>query len=449
MSSRYYLPHNEDERKRIENYIKYEHLYYGRNEEVFGFKKEYNSQAVYIVNNFTRLIAEFFSDLLFSEPPVFFAQNQEALDEIIKETNLHTKNLQSSIANSFRGDVVYKLRRDKEDVVYIDDVPAPMYFPVFDPNDHTKRLEAAIAWVVEKDDRQYLRKEVHTPTEIRNEAYWIRKDGLERVDISAVDENAVERYENPVGEILVVHIPNYKISGSPFGISDIQGMESLLNEADFRMTQLASILDKHADPKLAVPAGVLDSRGQVASGNAQLFEVSASAGGINKPEYITWNAELEMVFKEIDLIAERLAMFGRMPMDFVQQRDKAAIPEAAKALKLKFLMSLKKAERKRVYYDAGLKETLRLAGLLKGVKLEDVTIEWNDGLPEDRLETLQIKLLEKQIGVKSQETVAREYLKRDGFTDEEVDEEVEKAVQENTDVNTPERPDITLPERVG
>lgn len=442
----YYKPLGHAER--IERYEKYEKLYFGLNREVFGDLIDPSSGSVYIVQNFTRLISEFFSDLLFSEPPSYISDtNQEGLDELVKANQLNTLNLESSISNAYRGDVIYKIRKDEEGKVIIEDVPVMMYFPTFEEDNINVLKSVTVAWILEDHmNKKYVRKEIHFRDRIENKLFlledqrdsggnFIETKEIE-VPLNTLDITVKARMDNPSEEILITHIPNYKLSGHHFGISDIQSMESMLNEADYRITKLASVLDKHTDPILAVPEGVLDEFGSVQTGNFSMFEVTSSEGGVNKPEYITWDAQVDAVFKQIDLIAERISMFGRLPNAVINQKEQAAIPEAAAALKLKFLMALKKAERKKVYYDAGLKEVIRKAGVLGGVDYGNVQIVWHDGLPEDELVQLQILALEKQLGVKSQERATKERLMKEGLTEEEINDEIEK-VKRSADVRMP------------
>lgn len=375
--------------------------------------------------------------------------SQDALDELIIDTKLETLNMESSVENSYRGDTVYKVWKDADGEVHIDVLPAMMYFPHFKDNNIKEVDYIEICWMHIKGDKKYVQKEIHYKDRIKNKLFLIaddRNSGGEytgnkeiEVDFSVIGMTNPGTMNNPTGEFLVIHIPNYRLSNYHFGISDIQSMTSLFNEADFRMTQLANILNKHADPKLAVPKGVLDAKGQVQTGNFQMFEVSNNNTSLNKPEYITWDARLEEVFKEIDLIAERVALFGRMPLGLFKQNENMTAPEAAKSLKLKFLMSLKKSNRKRLYYDTGLKQVLYVAGLLMddGTDFEDVRIKWNDGLPEDRLEELQVMNLEKQTGVISQDQLAREHMHKKGMDQTQIDEQMMKIQKENTDVNAP------------
>lgn len=442
LQSRYYMPTKPEEKKRITDYLYYESLYLGQNKNAFHFKKGLKSDSAYLLNNYVRLLSEFFSDLLFSESPEFISDtNQDELDDFVKENKLHMLNMQSSISNSYRGDAVYKLWRDEDNDVHVQEVPPMMYFPKY-KNDMIDDLESVtLAWIVCVDDKKYVQKEIHYPDRIENELYLLVDENNTkgeyvgsnevRVPLSTIGSTLPDSYVNPIGEILVVHIPNYKISNNAFGISDIQSLDTLLSEADYRMSQLANILDKHADPKLAVPPGVLDKHGNIASGSLEMFQVSANTAGLNKPEYITWDAQLEYVFKEIDLITERIALFGRMPLGLMKQGSEGySAPEAAKALKLKFLMSLKKASRKQVYYDIGLKKVFDLAGQLSGNDWSSVYIKWNDGLPEDRLEEIQIIQAEKAAGIKSAEQAAREHMHKKGMDEQAINEEIARMQQE-------------------
>lgn len=442
LQARYYTPNTPEEKKRIQGYLYYESLYLGENQTAFSFKKGLKSDSAYLLNNWTRLLSEFFSDLLFSEAPEFTSDtNQDELDAFIKDNKLHMLNMQSSISNAYRGDAIYKVWRDEDGDSHVQEIPPMMYFPNYKNNMIDDLESITLAWIVSVGDKKYVQKEVHYKDRIENQLYLLVDENNSkgqysgtkeiRVNFNAIDSKLPEYYENPVGDFLVTHIPNYSISNRAFGISDIQSLDSLMAESDYRMSQLANILDKHADPKLAVPPGVLDKNGRIASGSLEMFQVSANTSGLNKPEYITWDAQLEYVFKEIDLITERIALFGRMPVGLMKQGSEGySAPEAAKALKLKFLMSLKKAARKQMYYDIGLKKVFELAGKLSDNDWSNVYIKWNDGLPEDRLEEIQIIQAEKATGIKSAEQAARDHMHKKGMDEVAIEDEISRIKQE-------------------
>ncbi len=72
---------------------------------------------------------------------------------------------------------------------------------------------------------------------------------------------------------------------------------------------------------------------------------------------------------------------------------------------------------------------------------------WNDGLPEDRLEELQVMNLEKQVGVTSDETRQKEYLNKRGMKDDQIQEEITKVKEDKANVTGPTTtaPVVSLP----
>lgn len=63
-----------------------------------------------------------------------------------------------------------------------------------------------------------------------------------------VDDQLIDERPNPLGRIPVVHIPNTKISGSPWGLSDVEGIISLNREFNEKATEISEIISYHAAP---------------------------------------------------------------------------------------------------------------------------------------------------------------------------------------------------------
>ena len=58
----------------------------------------------------------------------------------------------------------------------------------------------------------------------------------------------IDQYENPIGTIPIVHIPNTTISSSPWGQSDIWDIIPLNRELNEKMTEVSDIINYHAAP---------------------------------------------------------------------------------------------------------------------------------------------------------------------------------------------------------
>jgi hypothetical protein len=102
---------------------------------------------------------------------------------------------------------------------------------------------------------------------------------------------------------------------------------------------------------------------------------------------------------------------------------------------------LAKVNRLRMRFDPALKQVLKLAsalevaqGMPNAVKLEDVQITWQDGLPDDDMEKTQIEVQRYGAGLTSLESA----LKRlDGLESEALQAEIERIKAEQA-ANRPE-----------
>lgn len=63
-----------------------------------------------------------------------------------------------------------------------------------------------------------------------------------------VNDELIDARPNPLGVIPIVHIPNLRISGSPWGLSDIGGIIPLNREYNEKSTEISDIINYHAAP---------------------------------------------------------------------------------------------------------------------------------------------------------------------------------------------------------
>ena len=155
-------------------------------------------------------------------------------------------------------------------------------------------------------------------------------------------------------------------------------------------------MDKHSDPILMVPPGVLDEKGHVKKKALGVIEFKDGENG--KPEYIVWDASLENAFKEIEKIVEFLMMVGEISPDALGMGKGQS--DSGRALKFKLMRTIAKVARKKLYYNEAIKQFMYTAQLLakaydvgiNGLKLKkapaEVEIDWQDGLPTDETEQI-------------------------------------------------------------
>lgn len=451
------FPSGED-RARLSLYSYYESLFIGDHFSAFNiaidneqYGKEYG-RLRYVKANFAGLVSKVIADFLFSEPIMIKCPegDQDFIDALVRENKLDTQFYESALANSYNGDALFKVRagskkpNDKKSTVIIEDITPSIYFPKIDGFNVRAMPEVQeLAWTFTVDNKKYLRKEIHRIGSITNEVYLMQEDRIvAQVPLSILGINLADVVLTKIDEPLLFHVPNWKAGNRYFGISDYHDLDSLFYAINNRLTKTDNILDKHGDPILAVPSGILDEKGQVKK--KALGVVEMGEGETNKPEYIVWDASLDNAFKQLESLIKMLFMTSEISPDVFGQGEGQS--DSGRALKYKLLRTLAKAARKKLYYDTAIKSALYSAQLLAkqwglevgGKKLTTepmpVEIEWKDGIPVDETEQLANETSAIDIGITSKKAAIMRVYNMD-----------EKAAEEMLESIEDEKPDITLP----
>lgn len=432
---------------RFKNYKVYERLYLGQHFSAFSiksedFKDEY-ARLRYVVCNFAGLTSKVIADMLFGEPVRFIDdKNQKFIDALVFEKGLDTLFYEHSIANSYFGDNLFKIRV-KDDEIFIEDQPPFLYLPELDPaNVRAKPKALNLAWVLSRGDDSYLIVERHAPPKITTEVGQILKKGetIKPLKVDAANKllgtNFQAEVDTKINRFLVKHVPNPKPRGH-FGVSDYVDLKELVFALNNRMTKTDNILDKHSDPILALPEGTLDEEGKIKKEVLGMFEVGE---GGEKPEYIIWNANLESALKQIDKLVEFLFMFSETSPD-VLGLGKGGQAESGRALKMKLLRTIAKRNRKKLYYDHVIKDVIFTTELLaeannykisedfKGLKPKSPQppeTKWQDGIVNDEVERTEIAMQQVDGGLLSKK---RAIMDLHGVKDKEA-EEIIKEIEE-------------------
>lgn len=439
-----------DSKARIDQYNFNQKLLLGEHFDAFSikintekFNKEYGKLR-YIVANFAGLVSKIVSDMLFSEPPKITVENgdQEFLDALIEDNKLNTQNYESAISNSALGDALYKIRvgkrrsTDEDMSLIIEDTTPKIYFPILDQDNSRQEPEIEeLMWKIKINGQDYLRKETHRPGEIENELFLMKDEEIsEKVPLTFLDNPPEELVKTGTDFNWVFHVPNWRIGSKYFGYSDYKDITTLIYGLNNRISKIDNILDKHSDPILALPEGILDEEGKIKRGSLTMFE--KPEGTDAKPEYVVWNASLESAFKEIEKLVELLFMVSEISPDALGMGQ--GVQDSGRALKLKLLRTIAKVRRKRTYYDIVLKDLLYSAQVIAkehGIKVQGKElsgepvrpdIEWQDGLPVDEREQVEIEEMRISTGLS---TTADAIQRIDGV-EEEVAEKKAKEITE-------------------
>ena len=455
---------------RIQRYRENKKLFEGKHFE--AFKEVQNrlsgdeQDLLYVSVNLPGIICRKSADFLFGEAPSYSAggkddtPEQKAIEKLVDDNDLNHTNYKSAMGNAYRGDSFYKIRWGQEWDGMVDkkfdpfrviiESQNPEYvFPETLPSNANKIFAYHIAFpqaIETKDgDIWVLEVESHYPGYIvysryRMEPYSInRHNVVEQWKIIGQMPVEVERVETEVPFPLVVHVANYATDESWEGIDDLSEHKAIFDEINNRLSKIATILDKHSSPKMAVAQGTLgavDEYGNPSFNVAvdDVFEVMGKDDII--PQYITWNGQLQSAFEELKKLVELLLMTAEIPEVALGAGDSGTSGSSGLAIKFRLNSLLAKINRKRQFYNKGLQWVLYLAQMLEqargGVKSYKVVtpiIKFQDGLPKDDFELANIMNI--RTGGKPTLSQKSALMIMDGLTEDQADAEIERIEEEN------------------
>lgn len=449
------FPKNGD-KERLRKYDYFDKIYSGDHYDAFSIKGEKNftdayRRLRYVVANFGGLTSRVVADMLFGENiTVDFKNNdtQKWVDGLFEQNHLLNQFYESALGNSRRGDDVFKIRIGKRNPlqknakpeIIIEQIGPSLYFPEFDKtaarNQTTKDV---IVNRIFNGNKVYLHKETHIPGEIYSEVYEYNPDS-QTIGMTMKPENfgiATQEFTK-IDRSLVFHVPNVRDATGFWGTSDYADLTPLFFALNNRLTKTDNILDKHSDPILAVPPGVINEDGSINKVALGMFEVDSDNPGFNKPEYIVWNANLEAAEKQIDKLLELLFMLSEIAPATMGMDKNGGQAESGRALKFKLLATIRKRNRKMRYYDQMIKDMLTTSlelGQAWGIKIDGIsaqperaTIIWGDGVINDPIEAVETATMRIDAGLSSR---ADEISKLDNKTPDEARAKVKEIDEES------------------
>lgn len=452
-----------DHEARIFRYKRNEKLAKGNHTDVFANSVTKND--MYVSANFAGLITRKSADFLFGEQPIFSSgkeaksKEQIAIDRITETNHIHRLNYQQALKSAIMGDSFYKVRFGQEyggafpeafdpKRIIIEAVDPKKVFPQTSPFDKSKIVCYHIAEPVQDNpasdkwtlyvESHYANKIVYRQFELQ--IFMTNRDGS--IEQFKIGNELPEGYDEEITGVpvpLVVHIANYNDGIDWHGQDDISEHLSLFDEINNRLSQIGAILDKHADPAIAVPTGLLQEDGE---GNTyfqvalnKVFEVMGKEDIV--PQYITnENPQLEQAFKELEMLIEFLLSTTEIPAVAVGLKDSGTSGNSGLSIKWRMNSLLAKINRKRQFFEDGLKRVYMIAQMLEhyadpshvDYELVAPVIKFQDGLPTDDTEIAN----RMAIRTNGSQTMSRKtaLMIMDGLTEEQAEAEIKRIEEE-------------------
>ena len=355
-----------------------------------------------LILSYQRLVTTKLADMVCGAFPSIIAKKDELTDEIqqIRDTTLFDEKLYSSVVDFSRfGVVVFRLFRseetDKGDFTLWN---PKQWFPII-KNDGTNRIkEHILAWkknVGTATVPRYILEIQRHP--IEGKKYILEKWSLDGT--GGIIEKLISRKIVYTGDLpcLIHYAANIPTTTNIYGTSDYKVLNTLVCRATERVKQILNILDAHADPSMIGPDSMLeaDEKGQLMLKTKRFYAVGQDE---LKPEYLTWNGQLESAFKALEFLLNQIYILSEMGDAFLGATEKTGQAISGTAMRFKMASPLTKS--RRVANSLTLPVKKLMAGLLmledKEVRFQDLSIRWEDSLPKDPRE--QTELIKLQTG---------------------------------------------------
>lgn len=341
---------------------------------------------------------------------------------------------------SYRGDGALKVRYDsrREDVL-ISPVSSALLFAETAEGDvkHITRITIAYTRPDPANPKQLLLfQEIHSRGRIDYTLHRIKpnpsggyryRPDADRIPLETLPDlaelaatlDANDGQDTGIDELLVVPIA---MGGSDesgvWGRSDYADIDAMQGELNNRVTQIAGIQDKHADPWMYGPPMFLNEDQKL----DPRYRYLAVDQREQAPGYISWDAQLQHAETAINrLKADMLFTAGLSPESFGLGEGAA---ESGRALKLRQHRTASAVRMRQRVYDRAIRQALSLASKLANspvmrdrtvwdgrpipiLEPEQIAIGWNDGLPNDETEAIERGGTGLAMGVMSLERAVR------------------------------------------
>lgn len=469
------FPPTDEDRTRLKRYKRYERMFDGLHEEVFGRARaflagENPAEAKYLAVNICQRISKLSADMLFSEDLVFKSASDDAEARAAAESSMlaiaNRSRLQpeahaSAMSGSAKGDSFVQVRfddspaREEDRGSYIEFVPADYVFVQLDPQNLKKVDKIAVAYIVEEEIADVAGVKTEKRTMMRTIHTW-RHIRAEQWDMNATPPALLGRNDADTGYdgLLIWHVPNTRKDNDFWGLSDYSSFDDLQDELNNSVSRLGRVLDKYSDPMMAVPHGALSddplnetplhrsehslytdpvfipnggrvplpfapsNRYGMSAGGSKVFEGDAESLQ-SIPRYIEWNADLSSRLAQIDKILDLIMLVSETsPAAF--GLDEGGSPESGRALRYRTRSTLAMTRRKMQYWHPVLVEamyaalTLEYQNMSGRPKPERPNIDWPDGQPDDQRELIDNAAVLRQNSLSSQRTAVGVALQIEG-----------------------------------
>lgn len=440
----------QSERDRLTQYDVNRRIFEGDHANIYAeqFKRiqrvigNFNDVVSYcVITNYQKLISLKTADLLLGEPPKITAgedgsNEQKTIDNIISNSDLINTAFQIAIDVSRYGDGLFNIYKDADTGAGKIDVTQPaLWFPVVSPDNVKKVQYHVLAWTYTQGKNKYLKCRIHSKGSYEERIYLMKDSEIKELISSNVIKTGLL-------DFAVIQVSNLMTSDRAYGLDDYQDLDSIISEIEVRVSQIAKVLDKHAEPSVTGPSTCLQQDPNTGEWHLKMGDFfPRDSNDDAEVKYITWDAQMDANFKMIDKLINILYTISEMGSaifgDMKQGKDTSSVPSGT-ALRRLMISPLAKVNRIRMRFDPALKKAIKLCSQLGGEGITDlskvpISITWQDGLPQDPKEMSDIMAV--RTGNKPTISQFKAIQQLDNLSDSDTQEEIDRIDEDEAKAN--------------
>lgn len=232
-----------------------------------------------------------------------------------------------------------------------------------------------------------------------------------------LDNEIIEDIENPVGEVNVVHVPNFEESNSNFGGSDIDSIIPINVEYNTVADSIRTVIKYHAEPTTII----YGARASTLEKGANSVWSGLPEPGKAKVENLVLQTDLAAVYNYLDMLRQSICELSSTPKVALDSFDVKVATSTAAAFELMFQPLVEKTRRRRIPHTEAIAEVNRLIVLFHTIVIGDTIalladdidslyeseVEYTNPLPRDESVELDTAIKRFNAGVWSRAEMIR------------------------------------------
>lgn len=368
-----------------------------------------------VLLNYNRFISLKMADLVAGEHPTITGKD-DAENRKIKwirdHTNFDAKLFSSVIDISRYGDVPIRFYKDADGYFTFTIWDATGWYPIVSQDGTNTITHHCLCWVHNANESSnadeqpdwYLHVQIHDVNNPGQYEYRVYHNGG-RLEVVGKLESSTTVLTG-LDTCAVLPIRAFEVSGTVYGYDDYMPIDSLLAEIMTRVSQISVILDKHADPSLAGPSTMLKRNPVTGSLYLEMGKFFIVNEGDQMPQYLTWDGQLNAAFQQLEFLINQLYILSEMGAALTGGVGEGANAVSGTAMRFKMVNPLAKARRVSNALIAPVRKIFSVIGSSlpeidadteepgsgddTALPYGHISVQWEDGLPNDPREQLEI-----------------------------------------------------------